>query len=101
MSQPQLKSQMPERHLFGTDGVRGVANQEPMTSEMALKLVGGTTKDLTVSQTMVSWLRFSPSCSQLSVRNRPTTSNISPFILWVSDSASRPNAIHGIKAASF
>lgn len=26
------------RHLFGTDGVRGVANQEPMTSEMALKL---------------------------------------------------------------
>ena len=38
MSQPQLKSQMPERHLFGTDGVRGVANQEPMTSEMALKL---------------------------------------------------------------
>ena len=38
MSQPQLKSQIPERHLFGTDGVRGVANQEPMTSEMALKL---------------------------------------------------------------
>ena len=28
----------PSRHLFGTDGVRGVANQEPMTSEMALKL---------------------------------------------------------------
>jgi phosphoglucosamine mutase len=28
----------PARHLFGTDGVRGVANQEPMTSEMALKL---------------------------------------------------------------
>lgn len=27
-----------KRHLFGTDGVRGVANQEPMTSEMALKL---------------------------------------------------------------
>jgi phosphoglucosamine mutase len=26
------------RHLFGTDGVRGVANQDPMTSEMALKL---------------------------------------------------------------
>ena len=38
MSQPQLKSQMAQRHLFGTDGVRGVANQEPMTSEMALKL---------------------------------------------------------------
>jgi phosphoglucosamine mutase len=27
-----------ERRLFGTDGVRGVANLEPMTSEMALKL---------------------------------------------------------------
>jgi phosphoglucosamine mutase len=38
MSQPQLNSQMLQRHLFGTDGVRGVANQEPMTSEMALKL---------------------------------------------------------------
>ncbi len=39
MRQPQLRSQPPiRRHLFGTDGVRGVANQEPMTSEMALKL---------------------------------------------------------------
>ena len=38
MSQPQLNSQLLQRHLFGTDGVRGVANQEPMTSEMALKL---------------------------------------------------------------
>jgi phosphoglucosamine mutase len=27
-----------KRRLFGTDGVRGIANQEPMTSEMALKL---------------------------------------------------------------
>src|ERR1039457_1788436 len=26
------------RKLFGTDGVRGVANQEPITSETALKL---------------------------------------------------------------
>jgi phosphoglucosamine mutase len=26
------------KKLFGTDGVRGVANQEPMTSEMALKI---------------------------------------------------------------
>ena len=26
------------RKLFGTDGVRGVANQDPMTSEMALRL---------------------------------------------------------------
>jgi phosphoglucosamine mutase len=26
------------RKLFGTDGVRGIANQEPMTSEMAMKL---------------------------------------------------------------
>jgi phosphoglucosamine mutase len=27
-----------ERRLFGTDGVRGVANEDPMTSEMALRL---------------------------------------------------------------
>ena len=27
-----------KRRLFGTDGVRGIANQEPMTSETALKL---------------------------------------------------------------
>ena len=26
------------RKLFGTDGVRGVANLEPMTSETAMKL---------------------------------------------------------------
>src|SRR5512144_1529212 len=26
------------KKLFGTDGVRGVANQDPMTSEMALKI---------------------------------------------------------------
>src|SRR5947207_4733243 len=38
MSQPPRKDKQPTRHLFGTDGVRGVANQEPMTSEMALKL---------------------------------------------------------------
>ena len=28
----------PIRKLFGTDGVRGVANVEPITSEIALKL---------------------------------------------------------------
>ena len=38
MSQPHGKHKKNQRHLFGTDGVRGVANQEPMTSEMALKL---------------------------------------------------------------
>src|SRR4051812_50024908 len=27
-----------ERKLFGTDGIRGVANQDPMTAEMALRL---------------------------------------------------------------
>ena len=27
-----------ERRLFGTDGIRGVANQYPMTAEMALAL---------------------------------------------------------------
>ncbi len=29
---------MANKRLFGTDGVRGIANQEPMTSEMAMKL---------------------------------------------------------------
>jgi phosphoglucosamine mutase len=38
MSHPRAKNHLPQRNLFGTDGVRGVANQEPMTSEMALKL---------------------------------------------------------------
>ena len=28
----------PGRHLFGTDGIRGVANVEPMTPELALRL---------------------------------------------------------------
>jgi len=37
-SQPEMRKQQAKRHLFGTDGVRGVANQEPMTSEIALKL---------------------------------------------------------------
>src|SRR5450432_2594286 len=27
-----------ERRLFGTDGIRGVANEEPMTAEVALRL---------------------------------------------------------------
>jgi len=26
------------RHLFGTDGIRGVANEHPMTPELALQL---------------------------------------------------------------
>jgi phosphoglucosamine mutase len=38
MSQSQPKTEKPKRHIFGTDGVRGIANQDPMTSEMALKL---------------------------------------------------------------
>ncbi|MES1165854.1 MAG: phosphoglucosamine mutase [Verrucomicrobiota bacterium] len=31
-------SQVDSRKLFGTDGIRGVANQDPMTAEMALRL---------------------------------------------------------------
>jgi phosphoglucosamine mutase len=38
MVHTQGKKHNQKRHLFGTDGVRGVANMEPMTSEMALKL---------------------------------------------------------------
>jgi phosphoglucosamine mutase len=33
-----MTEQLPERRLFGTDGIRGVANQYPMTAEMALAL---------------------------------------------------------------
>lgn len=38
MTRPHSKTDQPKRRLFGTDGVRGIANQEPMTSEMALQL---------------------------------------------------------------
>ena len=38
MSSEKIKKIRHKRQLFGTDGVRGVANLEPMTSEMALKL---------------------------------------------------------------
>src|SRR5881296_4261171 len=38
MAATQAKKKNRKRHLFGTDGIRGVANLEPMTSEMALKL---------------------------------------------------------------
>ncbi len=38
MNQPPERKTKPKRRLFGTDGVRGIANQDPMTSEMALKL---------------------------------------------------------------
>ena len=32
------KKEAPERKLFGTDGVRGVANVHPMTAEIAMQL---------------------------------------------------------------
>lgn len=38
MAPAPVKKKSPKRHLFGTDGIRGVANLEPMTSEMALRL---------------------------------------------------------------
>ncbi|HEX9147288.1 MAG TPA: phosphoglucosamine mutase [Candidatus Binatia bacterium] len=38
MSKAQPNHKKLKRHLFGTDGIRGIANQEPMTSEMAIKL---------------------------------------------------------------
>ena len=40
MSEQTSRSPEPagERRLFGTDGVRGVANVHPMTAEMALQL---------------------------------------------------------------
>lgn len=41
MSTAPRRKKNRKRHLFGTDGVRGVANLEPITSEMALKLGRG------------------------------------------------------------
>ncbi len=38
MAAPRKSSSPPPRRLFGTDGVRGVANVHPMTAEMALQL---------------------------------------------------------------
>lgn len=38
MKNSERKEKNHKRNLFGTDGVRGVANIDPMTSEMALKL---------------------------------------------------------------
>lgn len=38
MTKARASKKIGVRHLFGTDGIRGIANQEPMTSEMALKL---------------------------------------------------------------
>lgn len=38
MAETQTKKKNRKRHLFGTDGIRGVANLDPMTSDMALKL---------------------------------------------------------------
>ena len=38
MASEKIKEIHNERRLFGTDGVRGEANREPMTSETALKL---------------------------------------------------------------
>jgi len=50
MIQPRAITNKTKRHLFGTDGVRGVANQEPMTSEMALKLGRAIAKVLSESE---------------------------------------------------
>jgi phosphoglucosamine mutase len=38
MAAPLERSAAPQRKLFGTDGIRGVANIDPMTPEVALRL---------------------------------------------------------------
>lgn len=38
MSETHGKPSTPQRHIFGTDGVRGVANMEPMTVETSMRL---------------------------------------------------------------
>ncbi len=35
---PPAAPPAPVRHLFGTDGIRGIANESPMTPELALQL---------------------------------------------------------------
>jgi phosphoglucosamine mutase len=67
MSQPQVLTKEPQRHLFGTDGVRGVANQEPMTSEMALKLGRAMAKVLHETKPSEHPGRLSPNLAR---RNR-------------------------------
>lgn len=69
MSKTQVKGP-PARHLFGTDGVRGVANQEPMTSEMALKLGRAIAKVLHDTNPMeMSGRRLAPKISRKSDEN--------------------------------
>jgi len=60
MSQPHGKHKKNQRHLFGTDGVRGVANQEPMTSEMALNLGRAIAKVLHQSKPSEAGERMPP-----------------------------------------
>ena len=55
-----------KRHLFGTDGIRGVANLEPMTSEMALKL----------GRAMACVLHDSPSQTRGSARKRASSQDL-------------------------
>ena len=60
MSAAPRRKKNRKRHLFGTDGIRGVANLEPMTSEMALKL----------GRAMACVLHDSPSQTRGSARKR-------------------------------
>ncbi|HEX2930899.1 MAG TPA: phosphoglucosamine mutase [Candidatus Binatia bacterium] len=60
MTQSHGKHEKNQRRLFGTDGVRGVANQEPMTSEMALKLGRAIAKVLHESKPSESAGRMPP-----------------------------------------
>ncbi len=62
MTGPHDKGDPPQRRLFGTDGVRGIANQEPMTSEMALQLGRAIARVLqdTVTQRSAESVRSRP-----------------------------------------
>src|SRR5436190_21964365 len=74
MDQAQSKNNQPKRHLFGTDGVRGVANEEPMTSEMALKLgraIAKVLRDPVSRQRPESGRSVPPSSSLLYAENQP------------------------------
>ena len=65
MAQAQLNKKNHQKHLFGTDGVRGVANMEPMTSEMALKLGRAIAKVLHEAATQPNGKVLPPSVSKM------------------------------------
>src|SRR3954470_24312253 len=73
MSDTPAEKQKFKRSLFGTDGIRGVANEEPMTSEMALNLgraIAKVLRDPVSRQRPESGRSVPPSSSLLYAENQ-------------------------------